>query len=512
MSLHLSKIAMLFVLCLASRSLISESVSGADDFQPLSQSETVERAKMLAPFIDEQTIAVARFDAEQVSADELKRFAELVWPGKRLNEGQPVARFVDDFKQAGGSELYLIAYLSDIPDRAPIILAPLSKKADEKSLSAVLASLPHYGVCQRQGGVLICGSRESLDRVAGATATSRPELQRALQEAGNTQFQILVTPSASMRKVTEELLPTLPKSLGGGPARTFTRGALWVALSGNLSPRPHLRLSAQAEDPAAAIALRAQWRDTLVRIWPQGASLIDALTPEAQKNRLTLDLNADRVEKLMLVLRPELQAVGRFGRRQQSVEHLKQIGLAMHTYFDVYKHFPPPALAAADGKPLLSWRVAILPYLGQEALYKEFHFDEAWDSEHNRKLIERMPEVYRSLDSAAGEGRTCYVVPVGQGSAFEGHAGIGIPDITDGTSNTLMALEMGDEQAVTWTRPDDFSFDRNQPSAGLTSPYPDGKLFLLCDGSVHFITQSLDDETLRRFLMRNDGNPVPQID
>ena len=359
---------------------------------------------------------------------------------------------------------------------------------------------------------MFCGSRDALSRVVDAATSNRPELQRALQEAGNGHFQIVVIPSSTVRKVTEELLPSLPKSLGGGPARTFTRGAIWVALAGSFSPRPHLRLVVQAEDAAAATALGAHWREMLVRIWPQGASVIDALTPEAQRNRLTLDLNADRVEKLLMVLRPELQAVGRFGRRQQSIDHLKQIGLALHTYHDVYKRLPQPAMAAADGKPLLSWRVAILPYLGQEALYKEFHLDEAWDSEHNHKLIDRMPDVYRSLDSAAGGGRTSYVVPVGQGSAFDGQAKIAMSDITDGTSNTVMAVEMGDEQAVTWTKPDDFHFNMDQPSIGLTTPYPNGKLMLFCDGSVHFIMQSLDDETLRRLFIRNDGKLVPQLD
>ena len=57
--------------------------------------------------------------------------------------------------------------------------------------------------------------------------------------------------------------------------------------------------------------------------------------------------------------------------------------------------FPPAYTTSKDGKPLLSWRVLILPYLEQEALYKEFHLDEPWDSPHNRTLIARMPAVYR---------------------------------------------------------------------------------------------------------------------
>jgi hypothetical protein len=507
MSLNQTKTLALAALCAVSFSSIR-----ADDFRPLPRGEAVARARMLAPFLDDQTIVVARFDLSQIAGDKLADFAELLWPAKTLREEKrPNRTFLEDFKRAGGCDLYLVANLNDVPEHSPLVVVPLCKEANEKALSAALTSLP-YETCERKGDVLFCGSQLARRRLANAAPTARPELQRALEEAGDTQFQIVLMPSLTVRRVAEELMPVLPKGLGGGQTRGFTRGALWVALGGNLSPRPSVRVAVQSEDESSATALRAQWQDLLLRAWPQGAALIPALTPEVQKNRLLLDLDAGKVDSLIALLRPELQAVSRFSRRQQSVDHLKQIGLAMHTYWDVHKHLPSAALVARDGKPLLSWRVAILPYLGQEALFKEFHLDEAWDSEHNRKLVDRMPDVYRSLDSTAGENRTCYAVAVGQGSVFEGNSGLSMRDITDGTSNTLMAVEVGDDQAVIWSKPDDFSFDSERPSAGLTSPYPDGKLLLFCDGSVHFVRQSLDDETLRRILIRNDGQPVPALE
>ncbi len=79
------------------------------------------------------------------------------------------------------------------------------------------------------------------------------------------------------------------------------------------------------------------------------------------------------------------------------MNNLKQIGLAMHNYESTFGTFPPAYIAdKATGKPLLSWRVAILPFLEQDALYKQFHLDEPWDSAHNKTLIARMPPVYRS--------------------------------------------------------------------------------------------------------------------
>src|SRR5207249_2796575 len=81
------------------------------------------------------------------------------------------------------------------------------------------------------------------------------------------------------------------------------------------------------------------------------------------------------------------------GRRTVSQNNLKQIGLAMHNYHDTYRHFPPQALTDKNGKPLLSWRVAVLPFIEQDNLYRQFKLDEPWDSEHNRKLLERMPKL-----------------------------------------------------------------------------------------------------------------------
>ena len=84
-----------------------------------------------------------------------------------------------------------------------------------------------------------------------------------------------------------------------------------------------------------------------------------------------------------------------FRRNRIAYFNLHQIGLALHTYHDVHGSFPAQANYDSQGKPLLSWRVHILPYLGEETLYKEFHLQESWDSEHNRSLLARMPAFYR---------------------------------------------------------------------------------------------------------------------
>ena len=219
---------------------------------------------------------------------------------------------------------------------------------------------------------------------------------------------------------------------------------------------------------------------------------------------------------LVALLLPAVQAAREAARRAQSMNNMKQIGLAMHNYHDVYKALPPAYGVDKSGKPLLSWRVYILPFIEQQTLYKQFHLDEPWDSEHNRTLIERMPQVYLSPNSVAGPGKTIYLGNAGKdgvfvpasGSAQEHPRGLSFAKITDGTSNTIMVVEAGNAAAVTWTKPDDFVPRADNPLQGLIGTRPGGFLALLCDGSVRFISESIDKNTLKALFTAGGGEAV----
>jgi hypothetical protein len=105
--------------------------------------------------------------------------------------------------------------------------------------------------------------------------------------------------------------------------------------------------------------------------------------------------------------------------RNLAMDNLRLIGLGMTMYESKNGRYPLAAVFDRNGKPLLSWRVAILPYVGEESLYREFHLDEPWDSEHNSKLIERIPSTYESPGiGPIKKGMTCILAPVGEEVAF----------------------------------------------------------------------------------------------
>ena len=152
----------------------------------------------------------------------------------------------------------------------------------------------------------------------------------------------------------------------------------------------------------------------------------------------------------------------------------------------------------------------ILPFVeGGDELYKEFNLDEPWDSDHNKPLLAKMPAVFRNPNSAvAGEGKTNYLTPRGEKTIFPNDKGMLLKDITDGLSNTFLTLEVSDEKAVEWTRPDDFEYDESDPLKGLLGLRPGGFLAGLADGSVRFIASTTDPATLKALFTRNGGETV----
>jgi RNA polymerase sigma factor (sigma-70 family) len=195
--------------------------------------------------------------------------------------------------------------------------------------------------------------------------------------------------------------------------------------------------------------------------------------------------------------------------RIASTRSLKMIGLAMHNYASINGHFPAAATTSADGKPLLSWRVAILPFLEENPLYNQFHLNEPWDSAHNKALLSRMPATYAPRVGAdLRKGLTAFQAFVGPGALFEEGKGSGFAEILDGTSNTMAVAETA--KPVPWTKPDDLPFDRNAPLPKLGGELPaEGLLVLFADGSVrYFAGKALDDDIFRAAITRAGSEVV----
>jgi beta-lactamase regulating signal transducer with metallopeptidase domain len=216
-------------------------------------------------------------------------------------------------------------------------------------------------------------------------------------------------------------------------------------------------------------------------------------------------------------------------QRAQSQNNMKQLMLAMHNYASVNNKFPPPVTMGRDGKGKFphSWRIDVLPYIEQDALYRQYHFDEPWDSEANKKVLEQMPAVFRHpqddpkstnssyyvlvpeklLEEKSAPGGGAFAPEGGFPTAFSNKNGMSFAHITDGTSNTLAIGEA--KRDIPWTKPEDILFDPAKDPPKLGGYTKEGFHAAFCDGSVRFISNSIDPKILKLLIMPGDGTPIP---
>jgi len=205
------------------------------------------------------------------------------------------------------------------------------------------------------------------------------------------------------------------------------------------------------------------------------------------------------------LLLPAVQAAREAARRMESSNNMKQIMLALLNYESAFKKFPGRVVKSEDDKPLLSWRVMILPFLEEAELYKEFRLDEPWDSAHNIRLLERMPAIYANPRVAAAPGHTGYLAPFGEDAGWPEDS-FRISQITDGLSNTIAVVEASNEFAVPWTKPDDLDIDQYPDSSWM--PRGSGTNVATFDGAVLWLDRLIDFGALRSLFTMNGGEII----
>ena len=211
-------------------------------------------------------------------------------------------------------------------------------------------------------------------------------------------------------------------------------------------------------------------------------------------------------------------------RRSQCSGHFKQIVVALHNYHDEYGSFPPAYIADAKGQPLHSWRVLLLPYIERADLYARYNFSEPWNGPNNRKLMAEMPHEFGCPSEPGpmnGRTETSYVAVVGPGTVWPGEKAVGLSQILDGTTNTLLVVEIHDS-GICWLEPRDLHTSQmplaiNPPRGqGINSRHGSqddqgpgkGVNAVFCDGHTQFLPNTLSSKSLRAMLTIGGGETV----
>ena len=197
--------------------------------------------------------------------------------------------------------------------------------------------------------------------------------------------------------------------------------------------------------------------------------------------------------------------------RQECKSRLRLIALGLLNYQDRFGVFPPAVTYSADGQPMHSWRVLILPYIESSPMYNSYRLNEPWNSPANLAITARMPSIYACPSNPQGResGDTHYLAIDGPGSILNSLEPARPEDLVDSPNQTLMVVEAR-HSGVHWTEPRDIDIRQAQSASpeGLSSFHSGGFHAVLADGSVRYFPETIPPQTLKALMTRDGGELV----
>ena len=190
---------------------------------------------------------------------------------------------------------------------------------------------------------------------------------------------------------------------------------------------------------------------------------------------------------------------------QAHIAKLGRLAEAFNAYHADHGHYPPAAVAGPDGKTLHSWRVELLPYLGEQNLFDEYKLDEPWDSEHNKPLVEKIPSIY-STSVWTQKGHSDYFVITGKGTLFDADVPGRRESIADAPGDTILVL--ASFQRIPWTQPVDVETTSDHNAVRPFRGHGKGFYAAFADGTVKFVAKETDAASIRAMFTKAGGDEV----
>lgn len=464
-----------------------------------------QETRPLPPQIDSRSHFVVWADIDRVTMDELRSWMSQTElspfvESPVMEDNQFPDQFLRKLRAAGAKRVYATGDASALMGNLSAIGLVIRCDRPRECAAALSANpiLPGQVLTSIEDGVLLAMSPEGLEKLVEIEGAPSEKLITAVAE---TQQETLGVAASIPAAVVSLFFSSAPRDGGAGDAaiRTLTK-LQWARVTAT-PPNSKLKVDAVFDTSERAAEFAQQIN-----------SLVGSLVGSGKETRLLIASN-DRVTFSSESVKPVaamIESAREAARRQQSMNNLRQLIMAQFNFVSSTGAFSPQALTNSSGKRLLSWRVLILPYIEQEELYNQFHLDEAWDSPHNLQLLEKMPAAFGGDPRGVKPGYTQIVAPLTKNSIM-GHTGgpTRMQDISDGTSNTIMLMEVPPAAAVPWTKPEDFVVDTEKPMAGMTTDGQQSLLLAFADGSVRALSTKTDPKAFWALLSRDGGEVIP---
>ena len=448
--------------------------------------------------LDSTTVFVGWLDITKVDLAETAEFMSAFGPAPNENDLAQIRVFQQALKGLEVTKIYLHSSFANMSQGIPSFIVPSRQPKSVKLLAETMLNGSGMTVVEEDNVVLI--GAKALTETGGKAPNAA--LLKALR---NTD-----TPHGMVAAIDSEMLRTAMQVLAAGGAQEADDLVAMVqtlpnikSLSMGLEKMPPSKASLKIE------ASNAEKVESGVTTFLKSFAPDVLKTVSVSRKGSEIQLSTSDIAETLTVL----ETVS--GAKQTSrMNDFKQVALSLHNYYSAYEHFPPQSLTSKDGKRLLSWRVLVLPFLEQQALYDQFHLDEPWDSPHNLKVASAIPPVYKmqgeqELDEN-GVPKTTLLAPLTKNSIFgKPGAPAEFRNVIDGTSNTIWLVEAGSSKSVPWTKPADLVIDTADP---MTSIYGDEEphdfIASMADGSVHMLKATLAKKVINALITMNGGEVI----
>jgi len=405
----------------------------------------------------------------------------------------------------------LLNLLKNMP--LPINIQTASGQVIRKGQNSILPI--SYVIREEKGFYLL----EQVGADKDTKKTKRTDIVQGFDAMGSMPFGAMLFPSKDNPLDLGKIFPSLKNANGKDvEAPGILNGLKLVTLGIYLDPW-RIQMVIQTEDKELANDVHKSILKSIQGI----PDLVQAQVEEVGKDPVFKALAAvvksvsimdDKVTIVITDFDPYFEIAARINEQNQakaaaasSMNKVKNIATALLAYHKDNGKFPPAATLSKEGKPLLSWRVQILPYLGHNFLYKQFRQNEPWDSEHNKKFIRRIPPSFRESQENLDKGTTPFQAPVGIATLFTpGGTGTNSIQIINELSNTIMLVKVPEDKTAIWTKPEDWEIDISLPAKDLLKGFTNAIVFACADGEVKAIPLKEAEEKIKSMLMI-DGKP-----
>ena len=463
--------------------------------------------------VDSGTLFLGRIQLGDLNVEEVEKTIANYWPLPRIEvESQNAIRLLKLLNSQGVTTIWIASSLTDWKTR--IVILPPQPSETIKEIVASSNLKADVETSATQTNITISAFANQSNTPLGKDESNR--FEKAFAQLGDSSIAIVVAPSADQRRVLSEVLPGLVSKFPAEQVRDGIQGPLSIVLSANKELQKFdLTIACETESAAKNLDGTLQHLMQTFESMPNCPAyvtelieLINVATVTENGSQITRSLDSTATNQLSQFLR--IAEILRFESRHLLLQNnIRECVLAQHNYHDSHKGLRLVGASDKDGKPLMSWRVAMLPFMDEMKLYKQFHLDEPWDSEHNKKLVPLMPKLFHHPESSKlnQEGKCRFQVPTGNGAISNGEDLVKFSEIKDGTSNTAMIVEVDESAAIEWTKPEDWAYQPGSPTQGLGNINSKRVVVGFADGHVEAI--SLDKiDLLKSIMTRSAGDIV----